>query len=292
MLRSNKIFPSFYVIEISSLCNLKCSICPQKAMKDKHKGLMNMTTYKKLLSKIKKYAKCILLYWMGEPLLNKNLIDIIKITKKMTNAKIIISTNGLLLNKDIIVGLIDSKLDELIFSVDATNSKTYEKIRVGGDYNELEKNILLILKYKKVYNSQLKIRLQFIKTRLNSNEICEFIEKWKNYDCFTEISPLYDWANQMPELKEEDAHTTSIKRDACSDLWYKMCIRVNGDVSLCCFDYANTICLGSLLKQSVKKIWNSPILQNIRKSHFESKFEGICLKCDAWATPNEYKEFL
>ena len=115
--------PSFYVIEPTNRCNLKCSICPNSIGYPLKRGYMEWDLFVKIINQIKNVAQIIQLYWMGEPLLHTRLIDMIKYIKKNTCAKVIISTNGNLLNKKIANLLIDSGIDKIIISCDAAESQ-------------------------------------------------------------------------------------------------------------------------------------------------------------------------
>jgi len=292
MRKENKILPKFFVIETSSFCNLQCSICPHKNMSETRKGIMSIELFEKIIKNIKEYAEGIQLYWMGEPFLNKKLIHMIKFAKKLTSAKLIVSTNGLMLNEKLIEEVVNSGLDELIISVDATRENTYQKIRVGGNLKILESNIIKVLEYKKKMNSKIKINLQFIKMHLNNDEISEFKKKWEKYDCEISYSCLYSWSNQMPMLNSMSNYLSPVsntERRPCLDLWNKMCIRFDGLVSLCCFDYNNTVCLGDLAVESVEEIWNNEKITKIRNEHTTGIYKRICLLCDSWAIEEEYE---
>jgi sulfatase maturation enzyme AslB (radical SAM superfamily) len=100
-------------VELNNSCNLKCEYCPRTYLMTRKIENMNEETFLKVIEFYKKYPSDILrLYNFGEPLLHPNLINFIKIATK-NNIKTQISTNGLLLNKDILRLLIDAGLSNL-----------------------------------------------------------------------------------------------------------------------------------------------------------------------------------
>lgn len=285
----NKIMPLFYVIEPTNCCNYACPICPNRNYRASEKGYMNMALFKRILEQIKDFADVIQLYWVGEPLLSPSIIDMIKYCKRDTHAKIMLSSNGSLLTKETVDKIVGSGLDKLIISMDAAESnKIYNQIRTNGDIRVLNENTMEMIKR----NSQIDITLQFILTNVNEEEKERFVKKWARYPVTIRIQCLYTWANQLPELNDFSNHLSPMigkRRRPCSDLWYKMVVHWNGQVSLCCFDWTFKNVIGDLNTQSIEDIWNSDTINRFRSAHMESNYSGLCEKCDAWATEDEYK---
>lgn len=286
------VLPPYYVIEPTDICNFRCSICPHSQdWNDKQRGMMDMSLFVNIISQISDMANVIQLYWMGEPLLNPNLFNMIAICKQYTNAKIIISTNGSLLTKDAVSHLVDSGLDELVVSADACNNQQiYNQIRTGGDIAKLNTNIEYLLKNK----GQMNIVLQFIDMYINKTEKENFIRKWKHFDCDIEISCLFTWSNQLPWLNDASDNLSPVRvrnRVPCADLWKKMVIHWNGDVSACCFDYDNRLPLGNCNTTALTDIWNGLEARKLRAEHLRGIYDNrLCAQCDAWAEPDEYQE--
>lgn len=288
------IMPAYYIIEPTNYCNYKCIMCPNKNYQKTQKGHMNIGLFKKIVDEVKKYAFFIQLYWMGEPFLSPILFEMIAYISANSKAKIIISTNGSLLDSDLIDKITYSNIYKLIISLDAAKSQSiYEQIRVGCDLATVNKNIALLLEK----NSNIKIDLQFIDFNINKSEREEFNQMWSNKKCRLVYSWLNTWANQFEELKTETYYgspNSLIQRMPCSDLWYKMSIHWNGEVSICCYDWDFQITFGNLNKESVKAIWNSELITQYRNFHKKNLFSKIslCSSCDEWATIEEYNDIL
>ena len=52
-----------------------------------------------------------------------------------------------MLNENLINNLLDANFAEIVFSVDATDKDTYEKIRINGKYEKIS-NLELLVKLK------------------------------------------------------------------------------------------------------------------------------------------------
>src|SRR3989344_3238585 len=132
--------PYALMIEINNTCNLRCSMCWTKNAKRK-KGLMRMSLYRKIISQAAECGvKHVSLHTVGEPLLHKDLIEMIKLAKSK-GLFVLVSTNGQLLNEELSRKLIDSGLDILRLSLEGYSKELYEKIRVGGSFERIVSNV-------------------------------------------------------------------------------------------------------------------------------------------------------
>jgi radical SAM protein with 4Fe4S-binding SPASM domain len=66
-------------------------------------------------------------------------------------------------------------------------------------------------------------------------------------------------------------------------LWDTLVVLANGDVTVCCYDYNGVLNIGNIKNNSIKELWNSPQLKQLRKIHYKRGFDKIplCSKCDA-----------
>ena len=70
----------------------------------------------------------------------------------------------------------------------------------------------------------------------------------------------------------------------CVALWSLMVFFANGDVPLCNVDYNNKYPTGSVMKNSIKELWKSKIMNARRKLHLggNKKDISICANCNVW----------
>ena len=79
-------------IEITNICNLNCKFCPETSRK---KESMIIENFEEAIRKIQNYTKLVALHVKGEPLLHKNLEELLQILEKY-NLKANITTNGII----------------------------------------------------------------------------------------------------------------------------------------------------------------------------------------------------
>jgi MoaA/NifB/PqqE/SkfB family radical SAM enzyme len=87
------------------------------------------------------------LFYLGEPLLCDHLPSMISYARQ-NKIKAFVSTNLNILDNKKAEGLIESKLDYLLVSLDGASQEIYEKYRVGGDFNKVIANIRMLIKKK------------------------------------------------------------------------------------------------------------------------------------------------
>ena len=142
-------------IDPSNLCNFKCNFCPTgntKLMKNIQRpaGMMKMNTFKKFIDDlklmVKKYKKpsMIALFKDGEPLLNPNLPDMIRlINESNLSEKQHITSNGSLLNNFLSKKLIESGLSEIRFSIYGVDDGSYKtNVNKNIEYEKVKKKHL------------------------------------------------------------------------------------------------------------------------------------------------------
>ncbi len=139
-------------IEVCRFCNLKCPSCPIGRGKIRNKRMMSFEDFKLIIDKIKISVKELSLFNYGEPLLNPNIVKMIKYTKKNGIKIVNMHSNGLLLEKGLAEKLVKSGIDYINFSIDGASNETYQKYRIGGDLNTVVKNVSYFISDKKINN--------------------------------------------------------------------------------------------------------------------------------------------
>ncbi len=110
---------------------------------------MRLPTFEKLIPAFKK-AKLVYLQGWGEPFMNINFFDMVKIAKRC-GCQVGTSTNGMLLNLDKIEMILEYNLDLIAFSLTGINTK-HDKARSGTSFDEIIQGIKTLDKAKRDAN--------------------------------------------------------------------------------------------------------------------------------------------
>lgn len=270
-------------IENTNFCNGQCFMCPYPTMKRK-KGTMSRKLYKKIINEAHNLnIEYINLHNFGEPLVDKDFVWRVKYAKSKNIKRISTNTNGTLLTPILITNIIKSGLDELYISVDAATKKTYQKIRIGLNYDQVKKNIKKIISLKKQLKlDHPKIILDFLEFNLNKNETQKFINKWKNIVDNVCISQIHDWSNKKKiDIGKSISNYVEFSQSPCRLPFTEMLINWDGTVSLCCQDIEGELVLGDINKQTISSVWKNKKYEEIRKAHLRLKTNNLklCKSC-------------
>jgi len=158
-------YPKHFIVETTNICNLKCKGCNNPYLK-REKRNMSIEEFKHILAQLKEIGvNHIDFDFCGEPLLNKDTLKMVKLAHD-SGIKTFFSTNGTFIDQ-YVDDIIKSGLDEILIDLDAVESKSYLKLRVGGDFERVKNNIKLLCDKK----NQMKSKKSHCRSRLSHNTL-------------------------------------------------------------------------------------------------------------------------
>ncbi len=279
-------------VEPTSLCNLRCIMCPQSLdeVQKSETGFMDLDLYRSIIDQATGTVREINLFFRGESFLHKRIFEMIRICE---DAGIVahISTNATMLTEDYISQLMDSGLSKLTISFDAGQKELYEKMRKGAKFERTLRNTLMLLHEKlrressKPYVAMQVIQLFGGDRSVDPSVPSAFTERFEGlpvdeWDTFW----AHGWAGTMGNGK--DGFTAAPHGQnyyPCNWLWKSMAIYWDGTVPACCADFTSEQIVGDLNKNSLLEIWNGPEFQAIRQAHVGGGLNdySLCRNCDA-----------
>ncbi len=283
-------------VEPTTSCNLRCPECPSGLRSfSRATGMLDLNFYKKTIDEISDELLYLILYFQGEPYLNKNLFDIIKYasSKKIYTAT---STNAHYLNDENAKQTVESGLDRLIISIDGTTQDVYEQYRIGGKLDKVLEGAKNIVAWKKKLKSKTPHTIfQFLVVKPNQHQI-EEVKKLAAEIGIDEVAfktaQVYEYENGndlIPTLdkysryKKQSDGTFSIKNkllNHCWKLWHSCVITWDGKIVPCCFDKDATHQLGDLHQKTFKEIWQGDSYNSFRTALLKSRNQiDICTNC-------------
>ncbi len=206
-------------ISLTSSCNLDCLYCSPS---HKCENSLSVDFYKKLIDALVLVGIEKIRFTGGEPLLNKDIIELIKYAKnKKEITDIAITTNGVLFDKycELLIG---SGLNRINFSIDTFNKDTFNKLTGKNRYSQVIENILLAKKRGLI----VKINAVLLKG-ITDVEIDKFFDFGKSNDIqirFIELMPIGNNIEYYEEMYLS-------QKDFLSKFDYKLADCQNSDVS-------------------------------------------------------------
>ena len=281
-------------IEITNICGLQCTFCPQK---ESNPLTMDLVDFDGICSQVKDFTNEIALHVMGDPFVLSNLSQYVKIAQKY-NLMVNITSSGFYLKNHNFEEFIASNIKQINFSLNSFNANT-----TSVSFDEYIGNILDFCDFKlknhcnffvnlrlwnisesdidRSYNDLIvskisdffgvKIDLRSLVNPKNSIRVASKI--------FIATDEYFEW----PSLSSEENSD-----GFCLGLKSHFAILANQDVAPCCLDKNAIINLGNIKKQTLDQILNSKKVKEIRNG-FEQNIctEDLCKKC---TYKNKFKE--
>ena len=169
-------------VEVTTRCNAKCEYCVNTYSANE-KIDMSISTFHNIVDMVQnlKTKNTWLLQGTGEPLLHKNLNDMIKHIKKYDHdSEISIITNGILLTKPMFYKLINSGLTHIILSIDDTESD-FEKIRKGVSWEQILSVCDMIYTHNLFSNNKIKFGFSTVAMKSNLDHLEKLMQFGKIY---------------------------------------------------------------------------------------------------------------
>src|SRR5579872_2641518 len=216
--------PDLIYVEMAMACNFGCKMCPvpesRKLMDGRVPSIMKPDTFSLVLQSIRDRPRHLWLTQLGEPMLNKHLTDYVKAAKS-SGHHVGFTTNGSMMTETKARDLLLAGVDHVVFSFDGATKKTFEKIRIGGNFDEVVANI----KGFAAMNGRLRspenrcmVQVDMIVSDMTEPEVGDFHAMWKDVATLTQAIPIDDWAGQLDLPSDFGKPRTSrdeIKRYAC-----------------------------------------------------------------------------
>jgi radical SAM protein with 4Fe4S-binding SPASM domain len=190
-----------------------------------------------------------------------------------------------LLNEKTSRDLLEAGLGMVIFSIDSLKKEVYEKIRVRLKFEQVRDNAIKFLELRDKINPKCRVWTRMIRQESNYNEFDDYYNFWRKYA--SEVDRIYyhnifNWGGQLDGYKSvEKSYEPNLP---CVALWSLMVFFANGDVPLCNVDYNNKYPTGNVMKNSIRELWKSKIMNARRKLHLDGnkKDISICANCNVW----------
>lgn len=269
-------------VELTSDCNYRCVMCPNKDLDSLDRGLMDFDLYKKIIDEAAGAVFEINLAHRGESLLHPQVVQAIQYAEER-RIFTRLHTNGSLLTEQLSREIIASGLDRLSFSFDGYDRETYEKIRRGGDFEKTVNNIVRFLEIKKEMGTSHPVTaievINFKKNTSLDDEAAKqaFEARFSGLplDSFV-MKDLHNWAGEMR------AAAKGRKYSLCTFPWNAIVICWDGTVSACTQDFFNINTIGHVRESSLREVWNNDNMQLLRQRLGAQDIEDLkpCRDCD------------
>ncbi|MBX3436984.1 MAG: radical SAM protein [Planctomycetaceae bacterium] len=297
----NPVRPYHLQIEPSRVCNLRCKMCEYSYMENKG-HVMSLETFRRILAQFPELTS-VDITGIGEPFCNPHFLEIVRYAKSR-GLFVGFVNNGNLLTPERMDALIDMRVDQIMFSVDAATRETHEAIRVYSRFDRVLDTIRTLS--DKVIASGRTIperHMNFTMSSANIDEAPDFVglahrlgvshvaframvffegSAYGQEDGIDRLSPERLREIRDRVLSEGEKYGVDVDLDPllagtadqhrlCMRPWMNAYVDVFGNLYPCCLVTQRNIdirqfSLGNLLTDRVDDIWNNEFYQELRRA--------------------------
>ena len=164
-------------IEVTTRCNLNCTMCLSRVWKEAS-GDMSMETFKALLP-VFPQLETVNIIGIGEPLLNPNIIEMIRLGKASLPPKgtFSLTTNATLIDDQMARRLVDTGIDAIVVSVDGAKPETFGAIRKDAALDQVLRNVDRLNEAKQQQGKPVpRIGFEFVAMKRNVAELPQVVD--------------------------------------------------------------------------------------------------------------------
>ena len=274
-------------IEISNVCNLQCSFCPEVI---RSKKLMDLDLFRNIIQQVAPLTEQVCFHLMGDPLVHPKLSELIGICEE-NQVKIFFVTNGVLLREKQVELLLNPTIRQVNFSLHSFHDNSGDKdptAYLSRIFSFTERAFIerpeLYINYR-LWNlndprgtaTNNKSMLHRIAEHFGVELPQEFdVRRKKSILIKNRLYLHFDTEFVWPDLALPVLGT----KGTCYGLDSHFGILADGTVVPCCLDKEAAIPLGKVQESSIVDILDNPRSQAILKGFRERRLvESLCQRC-------------
>ncbi len=283
-------YPKYLSINLTTRCNLRCSICDRTNYQTTNMDFNNLVKLKNPI----KFARMIDLTGWGEAILYQKYSDVVTYIFSLNKRTKLISqtSNGVLAHK--YADLMRGRLQRFVISLNAATPDTYNKEMKGGNFSTTIKNIQAFM--SKITNMDRKtVKLHFVAHLNNYKEMPLFVEladslgikqvSYGQYMCSNLETEQLTLLNIKSEYNDILAKVDEASKQYRVEVFYRRfgenlglspvncrfpfdwCyVSTSGDLTPCC--YLGDLAMGNVFDNTFESVWFGEEIQRLRKSRY------------------------
>ncbi|MEM1028788.1 MAG: radical SAM/SPASM domain-containing protein [Myxococcota bacterium] len=256
-------YPMHVDLELASICNLRCPMCytvSKEFRKQVNAKLMDYELFTKLVDECAAGGVySIRLSYRGESFLHPRIVDTCRYAKGKGIFEVSTLTNGLKLDEEMFVDLMDAGLDWLTISFDGIG-EVYEKIRKPAKF---DRAVEKIANYQRIKRAAGKVKpVVKVQTVLPAIEG----DPAAFYDIFAPITDLVS-ANPLIDFHGDVSAQPRIADFSCPQLYQRLTVGADGTVMMCANDEKQEHVVGNAYRETLHSIWHGHRMRDARAAH-------------------------
>jgi radical SAM protein with 4Fe4S-binding SPASM domain len=245
----------------------------------------------RVLREAASYAHTMQFYFQGEPLLNKDLPQMVSEAHE-AGLYTIVSTNAQAMTPEMAESLVKAGLSRIIVSMDGLTDESYGAYRIGGILAQCKAALGYLRDAKQRLHGRTLIELQVLRLRTNEHEWEEFKRQYRLFGAdrlVFKTAQLYDYADGHPLMPSDPRYSRYVQgtdgkyhrrklRKGCFRVWSGVVVTTKGDVLPCCYDKSHAYPYGNIMDTPLADLFTNDKAMAFRKAAMNEQ-PSICKEC-------------
>lgn len=296
--------PSSLLVEPTSVCNLRCPLCPTgEGTLGRPPGMMDLALYEQIIRECRPWVSQINLSNYGEPLLHRDIVAMVRLAKGARMKVTVASNLHPLTTDEFADDLVRAGLDYIYISLDGVDQASFADYRRGGDFEKACDAVRRLVSAKRRAGGATPfIELQYIVMRHNEGHVEAFRRiadglgvdgialkpmsfnnaDWDDPGTLEEFRRRYprDEAFHLYDVDESRIRWRPARvKPVCLALWYTLTILWDGTIVPCCLDPRGELAIGRV-QDGILNAWHGERAVRLRESlRSKQGRPDLCVRC-------------
>ncbi len=300
--------PTRLDVEPANDCNLQCDHCQVTHWK-KPRAHLDPARFERLLDQLPGLSH-VKLQGMGEPLLNKALVPMLKLGEAR-GIRMLFVTNGTVMTRAILDGLASLRGAHVQVSVDAASKSVFEQVRKGARFERVIETVRALVARRASGGPT--VSLAMVLTARNLREaggvvelaaelgvdwlvLQTFLSDWGKEDMRArnravqldrDAEPVRQAIASAVEVAEREGVALQVSysdhlsaENPCAWPWTGAYVAANGDVVPCCVVAdSDVVKMGNVFEEGFAEIWNGEAYRTLRAQIRDGTPPAFCQNC-------------
>ncbi|MBI4962252.1 MAG: radical SAM protein [Desulfomonile tiedjei] len=314
-------YPRQLEIEVTTACNLKCTICEHTYWTEKPSH-MSFDEFKRIIDQFPG-LRWVGMTGIGSGFLNPEYMRMLRFLKEEKRSFVEFFDHFYLLDEATSTELIRMGINKIWVSLESAHKESYNKIRVGSDFDTVIRNLQSMMRAKRVMKSPIpELWFHFIINKHNVDEMEDYVDLvadlakeerglsvpiiyWTNLLPFEEVEALVARPERSRMLEIErlcrDRGIFSVVNEnvACDKpmssctKWNEPFVLVTGHLQPCCAlneandrRYQEEHAFLNILEVDFKRWWHSDAKWEFIANLKQGKVNPVCKNCHIFKHPD------
>lgn len=283
-----KSLPYFINLDTINVCNLACPFCVTGTKQlDRKQTRFPLDQAKAVIDKVKSYILIARFHNWGEPLLNKELFELVRHAHD-AGIHTTLSSNLSVKVDNLAEKVVASGLDQIHVSIDGLEQETLERYRRKADIDLVMQNIRdIVAEKRRTGSSTPRLELAFLVFRHNEHEVprLKAMRKELGVESFTAQNAFVYHDSFVPR-EAAFQPGQNIWEDNCHYLYSELMVEADGKISPCCTNTSERFDVGTVAElDDIHAFWNKPVFRAMRakssgRSWLDSSGKPMETLCD------------